>query len=67
MVRWAADIDRPFRDIIRQEWNFSPPDSVREAEDYWVELSGVKVLELMIIPDKSGGELRASLKSLRLS
>ena len=67
VLRWSPDIDRPFRDIIRQQWNFSPPDSVREAEDYSVELSGVKVLELMIIPDKSGGELRASLKSLRLS
>ena len=43
------------------------PDSVRETEDYVVELSEVKVLELMIVPDKSGGEVPASLVSLRLA
>ena len=67
VLRWSPDIERSFREIIRQQWNFSPPDSVRETEDYAVELSEVKVLELMIIPDKSGGEVRASLASLRLA
>jgi len=63
VLRWSPDI----HEIVRQQWNFSPPDSVRETEDYPVELSEVKVLELMIVPDKSGGEVRASLVSLRLA
>jgi len=67
VLRWSSGIQSGFREIVRQQWNFSPPDSVRETEDYPVELSEVKVLELMIIPDKSGGEIHASLKSLRLS
>ena len=67
VLRWSPDIESSFREIVRQQWNFSPPDSVLETEDYAVELSGVKVLELMIIPDKNGGEVRASLVSLRLS
>jgi hypothetical protein len=67
ILRWSSDIDSPYHEIVRQQWNFSAPDSVREVEDYSVELSGVKVLELMIIPDKSGGEVRASLISLRLA
>jgi len=67
VIRWSADIECSFREIVRQQWNFSPPDSVREKEDYVVELSEVKVLELMIVPDKSGGEVRASLVSLRLA
>jgi len=67
VVRWSPDIQSSFRQIVRQQWNFSPPDSVLGTEDYSVELSGVKVLELMIIPDKNGGEVRASLLSLRLS
>ena len=66
-LRWSPDIQYSSREIVRQQWNFSPPDSVRETEDYPVELSEVKVLELEIVPDKSGGEVRASLASLRLA
>jgi hypothetical protein len=67
VLRWSPDIERSFLEILRQQWNFSPPDSVREIEDYAVELSEVKILELMIIPDKNGGEVRASLASMRLA
>jgi hypothetical protein len=67
VLRWSPDMESSFREIVRQQWNFSPPDSVRETEDYAVKLSEVKVLELGIIPDKSGGEVRASLVSLRLA
>jgi hypothetical protein len=59
-----ADI---FRELVRQQWNFSPPSSVRELEGHAVELSEVTVLELTIVPDKSGGEARASLMSLPLA
>jgi len=67
VLRWSHDIQYSSREIVRQQWNFSPPDSVRETEDYPVELSEVKVLELEIVPNKSGGEVRASLVSLRLA
>jgi hypothetical protein len=66
-LRWSKDGGRSFREIVRQQWNFSPPSSVREVEGYQVDLSGVTVLELVIVPDISGGAARASLKSLRLS
>jgi hypothetical protein len=39
----------------------------REVEEYQVDLSGVTVLELIIVPNVSRGAARASLKSLRLS
>jgi hypothetical protein len=52
---------------VRQQWNFSPPTSELEIEEYCVELSDVTALELTILPDISGGTARASLKSLRLS
>src|SRR5262245_37418734 len=61
VLRWSPDGGRTFREIVRQQWNLGPPDSIREAEDYHVELAGVTVLELTIIPDKSGGGARASL------
>ncbi len=66
-LRWSPDAGRSFREIVRQQWNFSPPNTSREVEEYRVELSGVTVLELVIVPDISRGSARASLKSLRLA
>jgi hypothetical protein len=67
VLRWSPDGGRSFREIIRQQWNFGPPETIQEAEDYRVELSGVTVLELTIVPDKSGGDTRASLAQCRLA
>jgi hypothetical protein len=67
VLRWSGDGGRSFREIVRQQWNFSPPNTVREVEDHQVDLSGLTVLELVIVPDISRGSARASLKSLRLS
>jgi len=55
------------REIVRQQWNFSPSGSVQEIEDYAVELFDVRVLEIVIVPDKSGGEARAGLRRLCLA
>src|SRR5438094_7478137 len=30
VLRWSPDGGRSFREIVRQQWNFSPPDTVRE-------------------------------------
>ena len=67
VLRWSSDGGRSFREIVRQQWNFSPPATTREVEKYQVELSEVTVLELVIVPDTSRGAARASLKSLRVS
>ncbi len=67
VLRWSSDFGRSFREIIRQQWNFSPPGTVREVEDYAVDLLDVTVMELEIVPDRSGGEAHASLDSLRLA
>jgi hypothetical protein len=67
VLRWSPDAGHPFREIVRQQWNFSSPGGVREIEDYAVDLVDVGVLELIIVPDKSGGEARASLVRMRLA
>jgi hypothetical protein len=67
VLRWSPDGGRSFRDIVRQQWNFSPPNATREVEDYGIDLSDVTVLELIIVPDINRGSARALLKSLRLS
>jgi hypothetical protein len=67
ILRWSPDRGNSFREIVRQQWNFSRPDATRETEDYAVEPSNVTLLELIIGPDKENRKARASLLSLHLA
>jgi hypothetical protein len=67
LLRWSSDGGRSCREIVRQQYNFSPPDNAREIEDYVVDLVGLTVLEISISPDISGGCARASIAELRLA
>jgi hypothetical protein len=67
VLRWSSDGGRSYREIVRQQYNFSPPTTTSEREDYPVDLDGVTTLELSIVPDISGGPARASLAQLRLA
>jgi hypothetical protein len=67
VLRWRSEADQGFREIVRQQWNFSPPQTAREIEDHPVDLASVKVLELVIVPDIGGGNTYASLENLRLA
>jgi hypothetical protein len=59
------------REIIRQQFSFSPDGASEEIEDYTVSLTGVTALELRIDPDRSHdpsqSQHHASLQSLRLA
>jgi len=67
VLRWSSDGGQSYHDIARQQYNFSSPDSIRELEDYSVNLDGVTVLELCIIPDISRGSAHASLAEWRVA
>ncbi|MBF0121441.1 MAG: hypothetical protein HQK79_21645 [Desulfobacterales bacterium] len=67
LLRWSSDFGKSYREIVRQQYNFSPPNNTREIEDYTVDLTGLTTLELSIIPDISGGLARASLRQLLLA
>jgi hypothetical protein len=66
VLRWSGDGNR-FREVVRQQWTFSPAGATVETEDYRVELEGVSTLELTIRPDISGGSAHASLDEWRLA
>jgi hypothetical protein len=66
VLRWSPNPEAALREILRQQWNFSPPHTTNEVEEYRVELSDVTVLEMTITPDIDGGAARASLNSLAL-
>lgn len=59
--------NEPAREIVRQQWNFSPTGSSQEIEDYTVDLPAVTKLELVIEPDCGRGQSRATLNALRLA
>lgn len=67
VLRWSPDAGQTFHEIVRQQWNFNPRTSAHEVETYHVELLAVTQLELKIVPDRSGGDARASLGQLRLA
>ncbi len=67
VLRWSPDGGQSYREIVRQQYNFSPPEALSEVEDYDVNLAGVTALELKIVPDISGGGAQASLAQLRLA
>jgi hypothetical protein len=67
VLRWSSDDGQSFREIVRQQWNFSPPNTTNEIEDHRVELPATKILELSIKPDISRGTAVASLACLRLA
>lgn len=67
VLRWSADGGRAWQEIVRQQWHFSPHGATQELEDYQVDLAGVTQLELSIVPERSGGDARATLAELRVA
>ncbi len=50
---YAGSSAGEMREVVRQQFTFSPGGSTEEIEQYEVSLSGVRVLELRIDPDRS--------------
>jgi hypothetical protein len=67
LLRWSGDEGLSYQEIVRQQYNFSPPGTVHEREIYAVDLNNVTILELSIVPDINGGGACASLAQLRLA
>ena len=66
-LRWSPDHGKTFREIVRQQYTFSPAGATSEVEDYVVQLEAVTVLEMRIRPDITGTSAYASLESLRIA
>jgi len=65
-LRWSP-AGGPFREIVRQQWNFSPQGSSSEIEDYQVQLENVSALELNLRPDLAPDTAYATLAAWRVS
>jgi hypothetical protein len=62
---WSDGTAGPFREIVRQQWNFSPHGATKEIEDYQFRLENVLALELIIKP--GGNDSFATLSACRLA
>src|ERR1700733_1598414 len=66
-----AGAGNELKEVVRQQWSFSPNGSTEEIEEYTVNLSGITTLELRIDPDRSHdpkmSQAYASLQSLKLA
>ena len=67
VLRWSPDGGRSSRDLVRQQYTFSPDGSTSEVEDLNVDLRSVTALELTIIPDQGREQAHACLAEWRLA
>ena len=63
ILLWRSSRESNWREIVRQQFNFSPPHTTTELEEYNVSLTDVITIELKIVPDING-KGRASLREL---
>lgn len=66
-VSVSSDGGRTYRELVRQEFNFSPPGTTFERELWSTAVTAVTHLRVEIKPDKGGRMGRATLTSLTLA
>jgi hypothetical protein len=66
VLGWLSQEEHTYQHIVRQQYTFSPAGTTRQLETYQVNLRGVKVLEVKIVPDINNSGAYASLLQLRL-
>jgi hypothetical protein len=67
-IRWSAAEGGQPKEVVRQQWNFSPGGSTSELEEYEVDLDGVSTLELVIKPDlRTNNQAIATLHGWRVA
>jgi len=62
----SRDGGNAYREILRQEFNFSSPGTTVQRETWNIPAEGVTHLRLVIEPDKGGLPCRATLTSLAI-
>jgi hypothetical protein len=66
-VSVSSDGGRTYRQLVRQEFNFSPPGTSFEHEEWSIVTDAVTHLRLEIRPDKGGRIGLATLTTLSLA
>jgi hypothetical protein len=56
----------PRKELVRQQWVFSPRGATTEVEDYFFDLKDVTALEIEIDPGRHDKHVFASLESIQI-
>lgn len=62
---WTGGDEKSFRNLLRQQWTFSPQGATEEVEQYNVDLPAVRAIELTIRPGRP--DAIASLAEFKLA
>ena len=65
-VSISQDGGQTYRELMRQEYNFSPPGTTLEHEEWSIKADAISHLQLTIKPDKGGKAGHATLTTLAL-
>jgi hypothetical protein len=65
VILCSTDGGVSYRELVRQQFNFST-GAPCEEENYFPNVSAATDLKLVIVPDISGGESRATLRAFRI-
>jgi len=60
----STDGGQNYRELLRQEFNFSPPQTTFERETWQTKVDGITHLRLWVKPDKGNRPCRATVTSL---
>jgi F5/8 type C domain len=63
-VSISQDGGQTYRELVRQEYNFSPPGTTLEHEEWSIDAHAISHLQLRIKPDKGGRAGHATLTML---
>ena len=63
----SDDGGQTYRHVLRQEYNFSPPGTTMEREEWPLSADGITHVRLRIKPDKGDRPCRATLTSFAVS
>lgn len=64
---FATSDTYPRKEVLRQQWTFSPGNSAVENEDYSVDLQGVSMLELEVDPGRHDKQAVAQLQWIAIA
>ena len=67
VLHYAEENSAVLREIIRQQWTFSPRGSTSEIEEYSIDVHRVRLLQLTIDPDRGRDKEVATLRRWRIA
>jgi hypothetical protein len=56
----------PARELVRQQWTFSPNGAMTEEETYFFDLKSVTSIELQIDPGRHNKQAYATLQTIQI-